>query len=1175
MADFEEPQSRNEAILQNILGADNELPEPQSRVEELLQDILEQGGTGGGTPGKSLEFDWDGTSLGVKQEGDANFEYVDLKGAKGDTGDGTTNFIRTAGKKFYDGDKEFVIKGMGFDNWAWFNPNVPMEWYCDESSYAELADMGINTIRWYLNYALLEDDNNPYVYKQTGWDWLDQNLEWADKYGIKIVINMHVPPSMPTEDWEDSKVESIQLWYGANASENRARLKALWQAIATRYKDNPTVLGYGLLNEPRVPYINNSEDDSRAQWETLANELKTLIRAIDTNHILFVEPTTKIYDTTNQYDIYANYIDGLFTINDDNYAVEFHNYDPMELTHQGYGDYAIGGMIYPRNDVIAVISQQWIDETSYTGDNSGPYDFTERGYQTIESDKYLVTEASTINLGYPMLICSNAGSGNTIYWDNVKIAQYTADGTFVKYICEYDFNDVNDFTIYSDYWDNKVNWSATGGVDDSGCLVVTGTDGELKVSQNSQYKFFKIEAGYKYSAVATVSIIGSTTTTILPHIVFVHTNSVHGIDKEYLREILTDYLNYSDTNNVPLYLGEYGAFVASYPYGGRQWISDMLELANEYNLSASFHEYKPGLYNSYYYKVVDNENVTTEEGTDVLDTQLFKIFKDRYKGIELTQNVIDKLTNTEKAEYINSWSVKRMRSMGIGNACWDYYDPSNAYLSNYINANGYAELAEKGFNSVRFYVNYRTFEDSYDTETQTSTFKASGWTWLDQHVAWCANNNLRMVISLHVPPGGFMKAYATGPFWDEDKMLRTKNIWVAIAERYANSETVVGFDLLNEPFLAAITGSVDGALELDGYYDFLNNIIADIRSVNTSAFFVIQRPYGYIKSGVQKYYGYTNSYRKVNDDKALYDLHFYYWNEYTHQEYEYGNLPTRVHYPDSAMGVLVYGNPHSFTKYNAVSFDYSNSNWQTVESELMPWDGTYNIGTWAFTFQNMGANGAVYIDDIVIKEYDSNGKYIRDMLHCDFEFSEELTSWNANNATGTSKAVSTDDNYTANGTKSLKITVATGEINVASTGKYQYIIPVTGNQYKLSCKMKFVDCENTITVKFGLRPSDGESYPFTKDYLRGILNKFMKWMKNNGVEMYIGEFSTTVPVMESSTLGGKEWLQDTLDLFDEYGLHYSFHDYHSPTFGYYKDAMNVSASTKVTNTDDVFENYVE
>lgn len=43
MPDFDTPQSRNEAILQNMLGADNELLPPQSRIEVLLQMLLAQG----------------------------------------------------------------------------------------------------------------------------------------------------------------------------------------------------------------------------------------------------------------------------------------------------------------------------------------------------------------------------------------------------------------------------------------------------------------------------------------------------------------------------------------------------------------------------------------------------------------------------------------------------------------------------------------------------------------------------------------------------------------------------------------------------------------------------------------------------------------------------------------------------------------------------------------------------------------------------------------------------------------------------------------------------------------------------------------------------------------------------------------------------------------------------
>ena len=40
-----------------------------------------------GPPGKSLEFHWNGTQLGVRVEGQTDYQYVDLKGEKGDAGD--------------------------------------------------------------------------------------------------------------------------------------------------------------------------------------------------------------------------------------------------------------------------------------------------------------------------------------------------------------------------------------------------------------------------------------------------------------------------------------------------------------------------------------------------------------------------------------------------------------------------------------------------------------------------------------------------------------------------------------------------------------------------------------------------------------------------------------------------------------------------------------------------------------------------------------------------------------------------------------------------------------------------------------------------------------------------------------------------------------------------------
>ena len=63
MAEFNKPLSRTEAILQNMLGADNVLEPPVSREEKLLMAILQQGGGGGGATSLSDLDDVDTTGV--------------------------------------------------------------------------------------------------------------------------------------------------------------------------------------------------------------------------------------------------------------------------------------------------------------------------------------------------------------------------------------------------------------------------------------------------------------------------------------------------------------------------------------------------------------------------------------------------------------------------------------------------------------------------------------------------------------------------------------------------------------------------------------------------------------------------------------------------------------------------------------------------------------------------------------------------------------------------------------------------------------------------------------------------------------------------------------------------------------------------------------------------------
>src|SRR5574344_2189270 len=86
-------------------------------------------------------------------------------------------FIRTQGTSFVDEKGNiFYIKGINFFNNINQNPSLPPTTDHTEDSYREISALGFNTIRFYLNYGIFEDDANPYNYKQTAWDWIDQNI---------------------------------------------------------------------------------------------------------------------------------------------------------------------------------------------------------------------------------------------------------------------------------------------------------------------------------------------------------------------------------------------------------------------------------------------------------------------------------------------------------------------------------------------------------------------------------------------------------------------------------------------------------------------------------------------------------------------------------------------------------------------------------------------------------------------------------------------------------------------------------------------------------------------------------------------------------------------------------------------------------------------------------------
>ena len=133
-----------------------------------------------------------------------------------------------------------VLRGMGFGNNVWVSSQADIGFHHNEDSFREMSELGFNSVRFLLNYRWFEDDENPYVYKQEGFDYINRSIAWAKKYNIGLVLNMHYP-----QGGYQSQGNGTALW---TDPENQRRLVKLWGEIARRYADEPTIQGLSLIH---------------------------------------------------------------------------------------------------------------------------------------------------------------------------------------------------------------------------------------------------------------------------------------------------------------------------------------------------------------------------------------------------------------------------------------------------------------------------------------------------------------------------------------------------------------------------------------------------------------------------------------------------------------------------------------------------------------------------------------------------------------------------------------------------------------------------------------------------------------------------------------------------------------------------------------------------------------
>jgi glucan 1,3-beta-glucosidase len=149
--------------------------------------------------------------------------------------------------------------------------------WIQERDWDMLARFGLNVVRLPFIHTVVEDEKNPGHLRADAWRYLDEAIAQAEKRGIYVIFDLH--GAAGSQGWEQhSGCAGKNLYW--STPEFQERTTWLWQQVATRYKDRPSVAGYSLLNEPW--------GTSAPNLAAVVGKLYTAVRAVDPNHVIIL-----------------------------------------------------------------------------------------------------------------------------------------------------------------------------------------------------------------------------------------------------------------------------------------------------------------------------------------------------------------------------------------------------------------------------------------------------------------------------------------------------------------------------------------------------------------------------------------------------------------------------------------------------------------------------------------------------------------------------------------------------------------------------------------------------------------------------------------------------------------------------------------------------------------------
>ena len=226
-----------------------------------------------------------------------------------------SKFVAVRGKEFVaPGGKPLFLKGINLGNWLlpegymfdFKRVNSPQRiyeafnqlvgetearkfWKAFQTNYVTRDDIkfikkaGFNSVRVPFSYRLFVSADDPQKLEGAGSELLERVVNWCRQEGLYVVLDMHAAPGGQTGDNIDDGFAYPFLFENPEDQELAIRI---WQKLAARYKNEPTIIGYDLLNEPIAHFFD--KDYFNPKLEPLYKRMTAAIRAVDRNHLIFL-----------------------------------------------------------------------------------------------------------------------------------------------------------------------------------------------------------------------------------------------------------------------------------------------------------------------------------------------------------------------------------------------------------------------------------------------------------------------------------------------------------------------------------------------------------------------------------------------------------------------------------------------------------------------------------------------------------------------------------------------------------------------------------------------------------------------------------------------------------------------------------------------------------------------